>query len=249
MFDLSAYLNMVFDEGSLEERVDRVADAGYDGVELYGMEHVERVADRCDDRDLDLVYVSGDKPAYTDPDRTEESVEALEEAIDRVAAVGCLNLNVKSGQTQPDVDPAVQHESVVEVLERAAPAAERAGITLVLEPLNTRVDHPGHFFSTAADGAEAIAAVDSPNVRLLFDVYHEQIMHGDVIRSFREHFDLIGHVHIADNPGRHEPGTGELNYENVLAEIKESGYDGYVGCEFVPTGDPETALADVKALC
>jgi len=249
MVELTAYLNLLFDEGSFVERVDRVAEAGYDGVEPFGWDHdVEAIAERCDEHGLDLAYMSGERPPLTDPERTEEAIRSVEETLAVAGRVGCRDLNVKSGPAQPGLDPAAQRENVREVLREVAPAAEDAGVTLVLEPLNTRVDHPGHFTTTAAEGAELVAAVDSPRVKLLFDCYHEQIMHGDVIRSFREHVGHVGHVHVADNPGRHEPGTGELNYANVLDAIRETGYDGYVGCEFRPTGDPMTALEDVKAM-
>ncbi|MFB6217677.1 MAG: hydroxypyruvate isomerase family protein [Halobacteriaceae archaeon] len=247
--ELTAYLNLLFDSGSFVERVDRVAEAGYDGVEFFGWDRdAAAIADRCADHGLDLAYMSGERPPLTDPDRADEAVESAESSIDLAAEVGCADLNVKAGPAQPALDSATQRRAVVDTLRRVAPAAEAAGVTLVLEPLNTRVDHPGHFTTTAAEGAELVAAVESPAVKLLFDCYHEQIAHGDVIRSFREHREHVGHVHVADNPGRHEPGTGELNYGNVLAAIRDAGYEGYVGCEFTPTGDPLDALADVKSL-
>ncbi|WP_266082958.1 TIM barrel protein [Haladaptatus caseinilyticus] len=137
---------------------------------------------------------------------------------------------------------------MVEVFRRVAPVAEKSNVTLLLEPLNTRVDHPGHFVSTARDGVEIIKEVSSPAVRVLYDIYHEQIMAGDIIHTFQKYVEYIGHVHIADNPGRHEPGMGELDYENILESIADSEYDGYIGCEFTPTGDPEKALEHVRSL-
>lgn len=249
MVELSAYLNLLFDSGSFPERVDRVAAAGYDGVEYFGWDHdAAAIADRCGEHGLELVYISGERPPLNDPDAVGEAVESVERSIAVAERVGCRTLNVKSGPTQPELDAPTQRQQVVETLRAVAPAAEAAGVTLVLEPLNTRVDHPGHFTTTAAEGADIVAAVDSPAVKLLFDCYHEQIMHGDVTRSFREHVEHVGHVHIADNPGRNEPGTGELNYATIVDAIRETGYDGYVGCEFTPTGDPEAALADVREL-
>ncbi|MFB6295573.1 MAG: TIM barrel protein [Halobacteriales archaeon] len=251
MVRLSGYLNLLFEEGSFPERVDRVAEAGLEGIEAYGfdLDH-EAIAERAAEHDLEWVYLSGGRPDFTDSDNHEAAIESIEDSLALAAEHGIHNLNVKSGDTQEGLDAEAQRESVVAVLEDAAPLTEEAGVRLVLEPLNTRVDHPGHFTTTAAEGAEIVRAVDSPNVRLLFDFYHEQITHGDVIRSFREHVDVVGHVHVADNPGRHQPGTGEINYGNVLDAVAESEYEGFVGCEFTPAvgSDPVAVMREVADL-
>jgi hydroxypyruvate isomerase len=251
MIQLTGYLNLLFEDTSFPERVDQVADAGLDGIEAYGfdLDH-QAIGRRCEKRDLDWVYLSGVRPDFTDPDNHDAALESIEESLELATTHDIQNLNVKAGSIQEDIDEDSQRDGVIEILSEAAPMAEEAGVTLVLEPLNTRVDHPGHFTTTAAEGAEIVRAVDSPNVKLLFDFYHEQIMHGDVIRSFREHLDAIGHVHIADNPGRHQPGTGEVNYGNVLSAVDESDYEGFVGCEFTPTenADPDAVMRDVAKL-
>jgi hydroxypyruvate isomerase len=137
---------------------------------------------------------------------------------------------------------------VTGVESRVAPDAEEAGVTLVLEPLNTAVDHPGYYLTSTAEGIEIVEEVGSPSVQLLYDVYHQQITEGNVIDTITDHVEHIGHIHIADVPGRHEPGTGELNYANVFDAIDDADYEGYVGCEFSPTGDPDAAMADVLEL-
>lgn len=251
MFELSAYLNLLFDSGSFPDRVDRVADVGYGGFEVFGFDQdFDAIAAKRDEHDLEWVYLSGGQPDFTDPENTDAALESIEESIELAEEYDIHNLNVKSGAEQDALDRETQRESVIEILREAAPMAEDAGVTLVLEPLNTRVDHPGHFTTTMGAGADIVRAVDSPNVRLLFDFYHEQIMHGDVIRSFQETVDVVGHVHIADNPGRHQPGSGEVNYATVFDAIAETGYDDFVGCEFTPTeeADPEAVLRDVETL-
>lgn len=249
MVTLTGYLNLLFDRGSLPERVDRVAELGLDGVECFGWDvDREGIADRVAANDLEWVYLSGGRPTLCDPAEEDAAVANIEETLAFAGELGIHNLNVKAGTSQPDMTAEEMHDQVVRVLERAAPAAEDAGVTLVLEPLNTRIDHANHACATAAEGAAIVGRVDSERVKLLYDCYHEQIMAGDVIRSFREHLDQIGHVHIADNPGRNEPGTGELNYERIFEAIDESAYDGYVGCEFVPSGDVADAIAHVRSL-
>ena len=249
MFGLTAYLNMLFDSEPSPAHVDRVAAAGFDGIELYGFESdIEAIAERCDQHDLAFVYMSGSRPPLNHPDRVGDAIDNIERSIDLADRVGCRNLNVKAGLIQENIDDETQRENIVTVLREVESTAEDSGVTLVLEPLNTRIDHPDHSVATAAEGAEIIRAVDSQRVKLLYDFYHEQIMSGDVIRSFREHIDVIGHVHIADNPGRHEPGTGELNYGTVFDAIAETGYDGFVGCEFTPIGAPDDVMHNVRSL-
>jgi len=118
----------------------------------------------------------------------------------------------------------------------------------VLEPLNVHVDHPGYFLNHSALGFELVRAVGSPYIRLLFDIYHMQVMEGNIIQSLTGNLDVIGHVHVADVPGRHEPGTGELHYGNIFRALRQAGYDRYVGFEFEPTVASEQAAATSLAL-
>lgn len=248
---LTAYLNLVFREGSMVDRVDRVGAVGYEGIEVFGVDReLASIARRVRERDLTWAYLSGVQPPLTDPTTRDAAIEHLSHRVELAERYDIRTVNVKSGPRQEGLAPTAQREAVVDGLQAVAHRAEGTGVTIVLEPVNTKVDHPGHFTATAEAGAELVGAVDHPSVRLLFDFYHEQVMRGDVIRSFGEHVDVIGHVHIADNPGRHQPGSGELNYANVLHAIDESSYAGFVGCEFDIVGDrrPEDVLRDVTTL-
>lgn len=151
MVALSVYLNMVFDKGMLAERVSRVADAGFDSIECYGWTlDFEAITDRTGARGLEFVYLSGDRPPLNDPDGIDEAVAQIRESIELAERVNCRNLNVKGGERLDGVPETDQRAAVVDVLERVAPAAENADVTLLIEPLNTRVDHPGHLVSTPA---------------------------------------------------------------------------------------------------
>jgi len=249
MIQLSAYLNLLFEEKKFADRIDNVAKIDFDGFELFGWDHdFETIRAKRDEHNLEFVCLSGERPDLTDPDRTAEGVKHIEETIELAAANDCQRLNVKAGTRQPSLVHDEQQDAVIDALNQVEPLAAEHGVTLVLEPLNTQVDHPDHFLTTATEAAPIIEAVDSSHIGLLFDVYHEQIMDGDVIRSFRQYADIIHHVHIADNPGRHEPGTGELNYDRILNAIAETGYDGYVGFEFTPTRDPIPLLRELQTL-
>jgi hydroxypyruvate isomerase len=134
-------------------------------------------------------------------------------------------------------------ETTARGLARVARAAEETGVTLALELLNSKVDHPDYQADRTAWGAEVVARVSSPRVKLLYDVYHMQIMEGDVIRTIRAHRDAIAHYHVAGNPGRHEPdGAQELHYPAIYAAIADGGFAGFVGMEFMPRGEPVAAL-------
>ena len=125
----------------------------------------------------------------------------------------------------------------MDVLRTVVPTAEAHDVTIVVEPLNTRVDHPGYFLPTTDGGIAIVNAVGIPNVKLLFDIYHQQITDDDVIRRLTRQIEYVGHIHVADNPGRREPETGELDCERICAVIADLDYDGYVSGEFMPNGD------------
>ena len=146
------------------------------------------------------------------------------------------------------MDRAAQHRAIVEKLKAGAPLLEDAGVTAVVEPLNILVDHAGYYLSTSAEGLELVDEVGSPNVRLLFDIYHQQITEGNVTQNLVRDIDRIGHIHVADVPGRHEPGSGELNYAYIFKAIQGAGYRGFVGLEYVPQADSTDSLKQTLSL-
>jgi hydroxypyruvate isomerase len=257
--NVDAVVPAVFDCGTVEG-VERAAAAGVDGIEFFDPQREDReaVLGAVEAADLEvagtLAVGAGaniderDRGFIADPDSHDDAVEDLTRSVEIADEVGARSLVSTVGPELQGVAADAQHRAIVDVLRSVAPTAEQLGVTVVVEPLNTRVDHPGYYLTDSAEAYELVEAVDSPAVKLLFDVYHQQITEGDVIRNLRNHLPSVGHVHIADNPGRNEPGTGELAYERVLGALADAGYDGYVGCEFTPTGDPEGALADVVAM-
>ena len=243
MPDISVCVEMVFDDEPFHERVPRAAAAGADAVEFWGWRDKDLDALRAAADEADVpVAAFGAGGTLTDPDQADEAVETIRESIETAGDLGCPTLIATTGPDVDGLDRETQYENVVEVLSTVAPDAEEAGVTLALEPLNTAVDHSGYYLTSSAEGFDIVDDVDSPGVRLLYDVYHQQITEGNVIQTVTENVDRIGHVHVADVPGRHEPGTGELNYANVFSALDDAGYDGYVGCEFRPTGDSESAM-------
>lgn len=231
---LSVCLEMLYTDRAFIDRFEPVADLGVDAVEFWTWrdKDLDAVERELDAHGLDLVGMVGTEGPLTDPERVDETVAEVEQSIEAAARLDCPTLFVLTGDEQDDVSRERQRELVVEGLRAAAPAAEAAGVTLVLEPLNTAVDHPGYFLEAADEGFDIVRAVDNPAVELLYDVYHQQVTEGNIIETVTENVEEVGHVHVADVPGRCEPGTGELNYPNIVEAIDDAGYEDYFGFEF-----------------
>jgi hydroxypyruvate isomerase len=168
----------------------------------------------------------------------------LSASIEAAHKVECQRLVVLTGNELGGMPRSAQMANAVSLLREAAPLLERNGMTAVMEVLNTYVDHPGYFLYSVGDAAEMIDRVASPNVKILFDIYHVQIMEGNLIENIRMNIDRIGHFHIGDVPGRHQPGSGEINYRNVLKSIYDLGdrFKGYAALEYGPTIPTEENL-------
>lgn len=251
MMKFSVCIDMIYSGLPLAERVAQVKAAGYDAVEFW----------RWRDKDLDAleqalqqhgVQLAGfcvdPMGRLVDPATHDEFVEGVKASVQQAQRFGTNALIVTVGQEREGVSRDEQREAIIAGLRRAAPVAEEGGVVLCVEPLNVLVDHKGYFLSTTDEALQIIDAVNSPAVKLLYDVYHQQITEGNLIARITQHIDKIGHIHIADVPGRHEPGTGEINYANVFKAIADAGYEGYVGLEFRPKADARVALENVRKL-
>jgi hydroxypyruvate isomerase len=246
MVEVSVCIEMVYDDEPFHERIHRAADAEADAIEFWDWREkdLDAIETAASDAGIPIVGCTAGG-VLTDPDEADAAVETIRESIETATDLGCSTLIVTTGPDQDEMDRETQHENIVDILSRVAPDAENAGVTLTVEPLNTAIDHPGYYLRTASEGFAIVDEVGSANVKLLYDVYHQQVTEGNIIATITDNVEKIGHIHVADVPGRHEPGTGELNYENVLEAIDETSYDGYVGCEFSPTGDPDEAMASI----
>lgn len=227
------------------ENVDKAAEYGFGAIEQLDWESLDlgrasEALHRAGITSSALLLSSRDEAkrkrvgynyGMVHEDAGEDIISAFEETAEAACTLNVPNIVVVTGLERSDVSREVQHKNCVETLKAIAPVAERMGVTVVLEPLNTIVDHAGYFLTTSAEAFEIIREVNSPAVRVLFDIYHQQITEGNLIRNITENIDLIGHFHMADNPGRDEPGTGEINYSAVLNAIAGTGYDRYLAFE------------------
>jgi len=194
--------------------------------------------------------VSAPGCGLVNPREHEEFLKQTQLAIDAARAVGAKQLVTLTGNEMGGVPRSEQMANAVAAMRAAAPMLEKNGMTAIVEVLNTYVNHAGYFLYYVRDGAELIDRVGSPNVKLLFDIYHVQIMEGNLIESIRSNIDRIGHFHVGDVPGRHQPGTGEINYRNVFKAIYDQGdrFRGSVALEYSPTVPLEQDLAAMREL-
>jgi hydroxypyruvate isomerase len=187
--------------------------------------------------------------SIVDPAHRETFLSDIRHAIVVAEKLGINQLVVTSGLSPAGKSREEQYASLTEGIKRAADLAAAANCTLLVEPLNSLVDHPGCFLTSCVEGLKLVREVDHPHVRLLFDIYHEQVMRGNIIRTLTEAAPLVALIHVADNPGRNDPGTGEINFTNVYHAIRKTGYTGRVAMEYHPLGDPVASLSQaVKSL-
>ena len=247
---LTVCLELFFTDVPLEERIARIKDAGFDAGEFWGwrdknLEAISREAQRHQVAVTSMTAMSI-HPGLNDASKHEQFVAAVRDSAEAAKRINCPNLIVMAGNVLPRVPRSRQLANIVEGLKRLAPVAEEARVTLVLELLNSRYDHPDYLLDNSEEMGLIIRAVDHPNIKALYDIYHAGIMEGNIIENIRANIDTIGHFHAAGIPGRNEPKAGEQNYPAVCRAIDELGFHGYLGLEYRPTKDHRTSLAETR---
>lgn len=248
---LSVCIDMILTAIPFLERMERIKKIGYPAFEFWAWKNkdVEAIARKKAELGLEVATLMGSGwKAMNSEEARKAFVAEIRESLPVARKLGSKTLIVTTGFEDKKLPRADQRGGYVAALKAAAPFAEEAGITLVLEPLNTRVDHPMYYLHTAKEGFEIIKEVASPAVKLLFDIYHHQVMEGNIIEDITKNIADIAHFHVADVPGRHEPGTGEINYASVFRAIAATNYQGFVGLEYKPSRAAEETLGDVLRL-
>jgi hydroxypyruvate isomerase len=251
MIRLSACIEMIYRELPMDERIARVAAMGLPAFEFWSWTNKDlpAIAAAMARHHLAVSSFAYASPgAIVDPANHAAFLQHFDGVLAAADTLDCRTVIVTVGQELPQVARPAQHAAIVAALQALAPRARQHGITIVVEPLNILVNHKGYYLSTSEESFQVIDEVGSPAIKVLFDVYHQQITEGNLINNITTYFDKIGHFHVADNPGRNEPGTGEINYANVLRVIDGLGYAGYVGLEYRPRADADASLAQTKAI-
>lgn len=235
----SACIELLFaaEHPSFPDRIRAAKAAGLDAVEFW----------RFSNKDLDVVKAALDETGLTlagilcepispltTPDSHERFLDGVRTSLAAAQKLGARMLIAQAGDDQHDVARTAQHASIVKVLKEAAKILEGSGVVLALEPLNDRVDHPGYYLTSTEEGLDIVDEVNRPEVRLIYDIYHSAVMGERIEDVLAGRVDRVVHAHLADAPGRHEPGTGAMDYADRLKWLFAQGYDGLVGLEYKP---------------
>jgi hydroxypyruvate isomerase len=252
----AANLTMLFTEAPFLDRFALAAKAGFDGVEYLFPYDFDKEALRAalDRHGLKQVlhnlpagnWAGGERGIAILPDRIDEFRRGVASAIDYATALGCMQVNCLSGIAPVGMPDDVLRTTFVANLKLAAGELGKFGIRLLVEPIN-RFDIPGFYLNTPDQAASIIAEVGSDNLFIQYDLYHQQRTEGELIGTFGKHQGKIAHVQLADNPGRHEPGTGEIAYPFVFEALDALGYDGWIGCEYKPRTTTQEGLGWLAA--
>lgn len=251
-FKLSVMLWTVFTDLPFEQRLEKVAEAGYHNVELVGEydkwteEDFKRANTERKQLGMRFDCTAGLKHGVSNPDHRQPLLAELRQALSIMERIDCPSMILLSGNRVPGMPREAQHQCCIDTLKAAAELVQDKSITgepirLLLETIDPE-ENPQYYLTEIAEALEVVQAVGHPQVQLLYDFYHEQIAAGNLIAKLEKSIPHLGLVHIADVPGRHEPGTGEINYQNIFRKLAELNYRGVVCMEFHPTGDPIAQL-------
>lgn len=260
MIDFAVNLEPLYPGMGLCEKIERVAAAGFTEVEFWGWadRDLEQIRTTCKAHGVKVRAFSGTGSySLCDREHSAEYIDWIERSIDAAKKLGCDTLILFPNHFTPDgcadfrdkYSKMEMAANAAVTLSRMAPTLEKNGITALLEPINNLGADAGMSITDTSDGAGIVRAVGSPNIRLLCDLYHMQMMHGDLLRNLLDNLDIMHYIHIADAPDRHEPGTGEINFALLCSQLQERGYDGTVCFEYFPKGDTEAGFAALKNFC
>ena len=248
---LSACIEMLFVQETPDviERLRLAAEAGFDRVEFWHWRNKDIAAIDDARRALGLAIaglLAEPVANLTDPASHDDFLAGLQQSIAVAQRLEAPVLIAQAGNELPGIPRAEQHRAIIAALGRAADLLAGTGVVLALEPLNTRIDHPGYYLSSTGEGLDIIEAVGRPEIKLLYDLYHSMVMGETPAHVLASRVDRIAHLHVADHPGRHQPGTGGLALAEALAWIEAQGYAGAAGLEFLPKGATLPAVAEAR---
>lgn len=255
-YKLSIRVEPLFRNMTLEQQLEKVAEARFHGFEFGDWRKADpgAITPLKNKLGIECACIVGNRGVnpkgmtLTDAKDRDGFLAEIKASADAARRFETRRMVTLTGNAVPEIPREVQHRSIVEGLKRASDIVTPLGITLIVEPLNTLVDHKGYYLNHVAEAFEIMREVGSPFVKILFDIYHVQIMDGNLIENIRQNIGAIDHFHVGDVPGRHEPGTGEINYGNVFQAINATGFSGFVAMEYKPSKDPLETLREVRTL-
>jgi hydroxypyruvate isomerase len=252
-FKLSVMLWTVYEKLPFDQRIEKVAEAGYHAVELvneyknFTREDYARFRAKKRELHLTVDATSGISHSLCDSSQREAFLDEVCAKLPVLEELESNKLIILSGDKVPGQSPQQMHDNCIESLKRAAEITAAKNVGLLLENIDPE-ENPKYFLTSVSEGFEIVRSVGAPNVQFLYDFFHDQIAEGNLLAKLEKNLNLIGVVHIADVPGRHDPGTGEINYPNIFRKLGQLGFNGYVAMEFIPEGETVAALRDAREM-
>jgi len=250
-FRFSVMLWTVYKDLPFEQRIEKIAEAGYHSVELvdeyekWSAEDFRRASAKLRSLNIQVDAMAGVWTGIADPQARDKFLAGLRRLVPIAEQLECPGIIVLSGDRVESLAREAHHQSCIDGLKVAAEIAEKNNFTLLLENIDQE-ENPKYYLTSAAEGFEITRKVGHARVKFLYDLYHEQISEGNLLAKLEKNIDQVGLIHVADVPGRHEPGTGEINYDSVYRKLKQLRYSGYVAMEFEPTGNPVASLRTAR---
>lgn len=252
-FSLSVMLWTVYPKLPLHQRLEKVAEAGYTAVELveeyqnFSNQDFASLRAKKSALNITVDATSGMRTSLCDPARRDAFLAEIRAKLPVLEELESNKLILLSGDKVPTLSHQQMHDSCVEGLKRAADLAAPKKIGLLLENIDP-LENPKYFLTSVSEGFDIVRSTAAPNVKFLYDFFHDQIAEGNLLAKLEKNFNQVGVVHVADVPGRHDPGTGEINYPNIFRKLGQLGFNGYVAMEFIPEGDPVEALRAAREM-
>lgn len=252
-------LEMLYDDLPFLERIDAAHGDGIENIEIWDWrdKDIPELAKRLKDLGMRVANMSGNRRfSMIEPRETEDFLAEVDETAEAAAQLACPRLMLLAQNLLPDgsgkplVTPRSQTQLIDTAIESCAEAArllEERNIDLVIEPLNDVLDHPGFLMNCSEMAFTVVREISDPRLRVLYDVYHMAMMGENILATLEQHLDLVGHIHFADMPGRREPGSGELDLDEILSLLRTLRYDGVLGFEFEPTSESEQAVRQAQS--
>ncbi len=256
----SACIETLFTELPWEKRFKAAKEAGFDYIEFWSWtdKDLDQIKELSEKADIKISGFNGDADySLVDPSHKEKYITFLKQSIAAAQKIGAESVTIHSNALgeggivvnhYTELSDTVKLCSMYDMLKEIAPLAEESGISLNLEALNITTDHVGNFLKNTQMAAEMIRLIHSPKLKILYDIYHMQLNEGSICDTLTKYIDTIGHIHIADAPGRNEPGTGEINYPNIIKHLEKLGYEGKIGCELFPIDNTEKAVKAIMEI-
>lgn len=250
MLQYSVCVDALFDEKDLYESLDTLCRLGFGAFEFWSWadKDIDRLVAYIAEHGMTVTSFCTRKVSLANPANRNEYLRGLSDTLVAARKLGVSRLITQVGDELPGVSREKQHESIVEGLKCCVPMLEATGVMLLVEPLNTRVDHIGYYLSSSDEAFKIVSEVGSPFIKVLFDIYHQQVTEGDILARIEANLGVIGHFHAAGVPGRAELDRGELDYAYIFERIAAVGWDGFIGLEYFPIDAVEKGLASLPVL-